>query len=83
MASIARGADDPLHISAQTGKPLKEICDNLVAAFHWRISYEEPPPAQADLVTEVNPSGVPMLVLRRTPVSVDIPVMRDNTFRSR
>jgi len=52
VSSMASAANDALHISTGSGKPIREICDTLGKAYHWRISYEEPPAFQRDVVTE-------------------------------
>jgi hypothetical protein len=58
-----------------------EICSQIAALFHWRITYEDPPVFNKnELVLEIAPSGIPVHRMRGLPVSLDLPAKQNETL---
>src|SRR5665213_107913 len=71
-------AAERFQLTTRSDHPIGEVCRALEAQFHWRISYEEAPVLdQDDVKNGTAPNGVPWLVLRDIPATVDVPIETD------
>jgi hypothetical protein len=68
-------AAERFQLTTRSDHPIGEVCRALEAQFHWRISYEDAPVVDRDdLKNGTAPNGVPWLILRDVPASVDVPI---------
>lgn len=72
-ATFAQESEHGLHVSKSSPRALSAVLFELKAQHNWLLTYEEGPVLASDeLATVVSPTGLPVLVKRIPPVSLDL-----------